>query len=251
VELNWTTFVLEILNFLVLVWLLKRFFYLPVMGMIERRRQAIAAELGQAEDKQRQAQELQQQYENRLADWEQEREAARQQLCSEMEEERRRLQAGLQQELEAERQKAEVLAERTLAEQQRQIEVLALEQGARFVARLLESVASPEVPDRLFAHLLEQLEHLPPAQREALRLSAESSRAALVEAEVLSAYPLSDTQRQQLREQIGARVPHKLRCEFHEDRKLIAGLRITVGPWVMHANLHDELKTFAAIAHEH
>ena len=34
-------------------------------------------------------------------------------------------------------------------------------------------------------------------------------------------------------------------------RALIAGLRVTVGPWVIQANLHDELKTFAAIAHEH
>jgi F-type H+-transporting ATPase subunit b len=36
VELNWTTFVLEILNFLVLVWLLKHFFYQPVKGVIAR-----------------------------------------------------------------------------------------------------------------------------------------------------------------------------------------------------------------------
>jgi F-type H+-transporting ATPase subunit b len=68
--------------------------------------------------------------------------------------------------------------------------------------------------------------------------------------EIKSAYPLSEIQQQQLREQIAARVPHHLQCEFHEDRKLVAGLRLTVGPWVMHANLHDELKTFAAIAYE-
>jgi F-type H+-transporting ATPase subunit b len=188
------------------------------------------------------------QYENRLADWEQEREEARQQLYREMENERERLHAGLEQEMEAERQKEAVLAERQLEEQQRQNEVQALEQGARFVARLLEAVASPEVQDRLFEHMLQELEQLPPAQRDALQSVADSSQPLL--AEVVSAFPLSEAQQRQLREQIAARVPQRLQCEFHEDRKLIAGLRLTVGPWVMHANLHDELKTFAAIAYE-
>ncbi len=247
-ELNWTTFVLEILNFLVLVWLLKHFFYQPVKGVIARRQQAIEAQLQHAEEKQQQAVALRGQYENRLADWEQEREAARQQLAREMEAERERLQRELRQQMEAERQKSAVLAERTLAEQRRQVEVQALEQGARFVARLLEAVASPEVQDKLFEHLLQELQQLPPAQRDALQALSDGSHPLTVE--VLSAYPLSEAQQQLLREQVAARVPHHLQCTFREERKLIAGLRLTVGPWVMRANLHDELKTFAAIAYE-
>lgn len=247
-ELNWTTFVLEILNFLVLVWLLKHFFYQPVKGVIAKRQQGIEAQLQQADAQQQQATALRGQYENRLADWEQEREAARQQLYREMEQERQRLQAGLEQQLEAARQKSAVLTERALQEQQRQNEVQALEQGARFVARLLEAVASPAVQDQLFDHLLQELEQLPAAQREVLQSLSDGSQPLAVE--VLSAFPLSEAQQQQLRAQLAARVSHPLQCEFHEDHKLLAGLRLTVGPWVMHANLRDELKTFAAIAYE-
>ena len=36
-EINWTTFVLEIVNFLILVWLLKHFFYRPVLAVVARR----------------------------------------------------------------------------------------------------------------------------------------------------------------------------------------------------------------------
>ncbi len=247
-ELNWTTFVLEIINFLVLVWLLKHFFYQPVKGVIARRQQAIEAQLQHAEAQQQQAVALRGQYENRLADWEQEREEARQQLNRDMETERQRLEGELQQQMEAERQKAEVLAERALADQQRQNEVQALEQGARFVARLLEAVASPEVQDKLFDRLLQDLRQLPPTKREALQAVADGSQPLVVE--VVSAFPLSEAQQQQLREQIASRVPQRMQCEFHEDRKLLAGLHLTIGPWVVHANLHDELKTFAAIAYE-
>ncbi len=37
-ELNWSTLLLEIVNFLVLVWILKRFLYRPVLQVIEERR---------------------------------------------------------------------------------------------------------------------------------------------------------------------------------------------------------------------
>ena len=40
-EWNWSTFVLEMINFLVLVWILKHFFYRPVLGVIERRQKSI------------------------------------------------------------------------------------------------------------------------------------------------------------------------------------------------------------------
>ena len=37
-ELNWSTLLLEIINFLILVWILKHFFYKPVLAVIARRR---------------------------------------------------------------------------------------------------------------------------------------------------------------------------------------------------------------------
>ena len=36
-QIDWTTLVLEIINFLVLVWILKRFLYKPVMEAIAAR----------------------------------------------------------------------------------------------------------------------------------------------------------------------------------------------------------------------
>ncbi len=39
---DWATFGLEILNFLVLVWLLARFLYRPIIGAIAKRKAEIA-----------------------------------------------------------------------------------------------------------------------------------------------------------------------------------------------------------------
>ena len=113
-ELNWSTFVLEIVNFLILVWILKRFFYQPVLGVIARRRAGIEKTLNDARKLQDDALALRGQYEARLAEWETERRAAREQLTREVEAERtQRLQA-LQDELAQERDRAAVVEQRRL-----------------------------------------------------------------------------------------------------------------------------------------
>ena len=84
-ELNWTTVALEIVNFLVLVWILKRFLYRPVLQVIERRRADIETTLNEAREREETAQQLREQFENRLAAWQQDKLAAREELQRELE----------------------------------------------------------------------------------------------------------------------------------------------------------------------
>ncbi|WP_136805217.1 F0F1 ATP synthase subunit delta [Desulfosediminicola flagellatus] len=247
-ELNWTTFILEILNFLVLVWLLKRFFYKPVQDVIARRKQEITAQLDQASGMQQEAQVLRKQYENRLVDWEDERRSARKQLEHEIDQQRLQMIAELQQELDAERKKNDVLAARKAKEQLQLAEVRAMELGARFSAKLLCSVASAELQSKLIELLMAELENLPTARKDTLLTMLENGKD--VQVQIVSAYSLDDTQRQSFQNYFDSVLAHQLRYHYSCEIKLIAGVRITIGPWVIHANLYDELGTFASIAHE-
>jgi len=47
-QINWFTVIAQILNFLVLVWLMKRYLYKPVLGMIDAREKKIAGQLADA-----------------------------------------------------------------------------------------------------------------------------------------------------------------------------------------------------------
>jgi F-type H+-transporting ATPase subunit b len=66
---DWTTFVLEVINFLILVWLLKRFLYRPVLDAVARRQSAVTATLADAATMRTEAQRLQTEYEGRQSDW--------------------------------------------------------------------------------------------------------------------------------------------------------------------------------------
>lgn len=246
-ELNGSTFLLEILNFLVLMWILKRFLYKPVLETIARRRAEVERTLSSARAAQAEAAALQIEYDSRLGQWSVEREAAREGLRREIAEERQRLLAAVEQELEREREKARVLDEKHRADALRKYEALALAQGTRFVTRLLASLAGPELDIRLFDLALRQWDTLPEERLNAIRLACEETPE---EAEVVTAYPLDAGRRRLLQEKLGSLSGMPVVCHFAEEAALLAGLRVTLGPWVFQANLQDELKSFAASAHE-
>lgn len=246
-ELNWSTFLLEIVNFFVLLWILKHFLYRPILETIAKRRGDIEASLASAQQIRAEAESVQTQYESRLRQWNAERESAREALRIEMDGERRRLREALQQELALEREKAKVLEEKLHSDALRQYQETSLALGASFVSRLLTELAGPALETRLFDLAMKQLDGLSKAQLNAIRLACEATPE---EAEVATAYPLSPTQRRQLEETLGNVLGLPVACRFVEFAELLAGLRITLGPWVFDANLQAELKSFAQAAHD-
>ncbi|MGL6159171.1 F0F1 ATP synthase subunit delta [Microbulbifer sp.] len=244
-ELSWSTFLLEIVNFLVLVWILKRFFYKPLQSVIARRRQDIEQRLAEAEKMREEAERLQREYEGRMNDWERERQRARTDLQQEMKAERAQLEQALQEALQQQRQKAEVIEQRRQREQRHQLQQRALEQGSHFAARLLEQAAGPELERNLQQLLLASLAELPEDRLVELRRQLPAAGEPL---EVSSAFPLSANRREQIRNGLQQMLQNTVHCHFSEDSDLIAGLRLVIGPWVLGANVRDELRGFARIA---
>jgi len=240
-ELSWSTFLLEIVNFLVLVWILKRFLYKPVVEVIARRREKIEQTLQAAKEKQRTGEALQAQYENRLADWEREKEAARTEFQRAIEQERVHRLEALATELEAERRKREVVAERERRESEHRLETQTLALAAGFAARLLTRVAGPELERRLIEVLQEDLPRLSADRRRTLEQALRQESDPI---EVTSAYPLDDAGREKLEQALADLAGRPVACRYRQDSRLIAGAQLRVGAWVLHANLQDELRGF-------
>jgi F-type H+-transporting ATPase subunit b len=245
VQFDWATFGLEIVNFLVLVWILKRFLYQPVLQAIARRKAAIDQTLADAEARHKEAATLEGRYQSRLADWEKEKQALRAQADEELRAERTRRMAALASTLDQERERRRIAEERQMNEWRRGQDEQALAQGALFAARLLTRLAAPDLEARLVALALEDLAALPEGQRQALR---SGSRNGDIKIRVTSAFPLAEGARAALVDGLRQLADARLDAEFAEDPRLIAGLRVGIGPWVMHCNLQDELRFFAEVA---
>jgi F-type H+-transporting ATPase subunit b len=245
-ELNWSTVLLEILNFLILVWILKRFLYQPVLDVIARRRAGIEKTLAEAKARHADAVDLQKQYEGRLSEWNRERQQAREVLARELEAERTRKLAELQTVLEQEQEKVRVAGERRQADTLRKMEETALLNATRFSTHLLKLASGADLETRLVDLAIAGMAKLPAGRIADLRNSygkpPESIR-------VASAYPLADEQRRQLEQALAAIVGKETPLHFEQDSKLLAGVRISIGAWVLGANLLDELKGFMELAH--
>jgi F-type H+-transporting ATPase subunit b len=245
-ELSWSTFLLEMINFLVLVWILKHFLYKPVLDVIARRRAGIEDQLADARQLHEEAEALKAEYDSRLAERDRERQQAREALARELAGERARQLAQLQAELAQEREKAEVADSRRRADAAREIEHQALQQGAQFATRLLGQAAGPELQERLTRLMLDGLGSLSDDRISDLRKQWGEPPQVI---RIASAFPLAAERQQELEKVLNDITGLDRPVEYIQDPELLAGLRVTIGAWVLHANLQDELKVFSQFAH--
>jgi F-type H+-transporting ATPase subunit b len=146
-----------------------------------------------------------------------------------------------------EQNKARVLEQRRLEISRLHAEEAALHQGAQFSARLLSAVAGPELEQSLFELLLKELTTLPPARLSTLRAAVDKTDDHIL---VASAYPLDSNARLSLEQTLAEILALTGPFQYEQDQELLAGLRITMGSWVLRANLQDELKAFSELARE-
>jgi F-type H+-transporting ATPase subunit b len=244
VELSWTTFFLEIINFLVLVWVLKLLFYSPIKRTIMARRAGVEKTLHEAESSKREAQDLKSRYEGRLREWEKEKECQKEEFRKELSVERtKRLK--LTETLVAEEcEKAKAQQEKKDAENRINQEREAMKQALEFTSRLLKDVVCPQLEGKIVELITKQLSS---SERENLPAAPAQSWDHDAAVRVRSAYSLTEAQRNSLTAVLKTKFGTGMSIEFGVDQNLLAGLEIVVGSFVVRANLRDELEYFSAM----
>ncbi|MCZ4313504.1 F0F1 ATP synthase subunit B [Comamonadaceae bacterium G21597-S1] len=236
--IDWFTVTAQALNFIVLVWLLKRFLYGPILRAIDAREHRVAAELADAAAKQAQALRERDDFARRNADFDRQREAQLAQLHTQVTQERQHL-------LERARADAAAWSARRLsslhdeATQQGQAIRAQVQQEVFAIARkTLQDLASQALEDRVCALFAERLRHLDAAQRKTLASTLGASDAPL---QVRSAFVLEQPQREvleaALRETLGQDVPLQYSCS----EVLVGGIELLGGGHKIGWNIGDYL----------
>ena len=90
-SIDWFTVAAQVLNFLILVWLLKRFLYKPILDAIDAREKRIADELANADAKQREAKRERDEFQQKNAELASQQQALLQKASADADAERQRL----------------------------------------------------------------------------------------------------------------------------------------------------------------
>jgi F-type H+-transporting ATPase subunit b len=233
-QIDWLTVIAQIVNFLILVWLLKRFLYQPVINAMDRREQRIAERLQLAEQREQTAIETRQDYANRIASINKESET---------------LMASARQEAEAERQqllsaaRSEAGEKRSLWQHQvneekqrflRSLKLQASETIQHIVRQALSDLADAELEEQMIESFLRQLESLDNETREEMASTAQPFQ-------VTSSLALKPPVRDRLTGMIHHHIAQDVKVVFNESAALICGIQLTASGRRLGWNLADYL----------
>jgi len=220
---SWWTFAFQIVNFLVLVWLLQRFLYRPVQRTIaerQKRAEQAAARVAEAQGAVDQARAAIEQERVQAA-------AERERVIAEI---RGRAQAEHDEVLAKARGAADellVTARRTLDDERARalaaLEAHAAELGTAIAARLLGEITpavGPALDDAFLAKIAAFFEQLP---RDRLRALAAEARSGV---EVVTAHDLAPGAVARWTAELTARLGASAGVAFHTDPALIAGAEL-------------------------
>ena len=240
-ELDTSTFILELINFVVLVWLLNRFLFKPILTIMDQRQEQINQSFDEAAQTKEDAELLRNRYECRLEEWEKEKQAAHGHLKAELVEQRDK---GLQQTreaIEAERTRLRAQEDKQRADWQRTVESQALKQGALFTTYLLTHLSSEALDTSIINLLIEEINHWPDEKLSELREAAKQQAG---QVEIVSARVLTENVKSKIEQTLNEHLGISGNFNYCIDQKLLSGLKINLKPWVMGANLGDELEAF-------
>lgn len=237
-KLDVWTLALQAINFVVLVFLLQRFLYRPVMRAIDARKTRTEEALSEATAAKVSADEAR----AGLAAERAEVHASRDTLLAEG---RAQIAAERERDLEAARREAAAIhaaARQKLADEANELrsEVRrhAVELALNLSSAILRDSASPAVAEALVDQATDRLAELPPSELERLRAQIEAGSVL----EIVTAPRLPQTAEAHVRERIAQRLGAEPHVEFSSDEHLIAGAELRLPSTVIALSWRDALE---------
>ncbi len=219
------TVVAQAINFLILVWLMKRYLYGPILHAIDQREKKIAAELADADSKREEAKRERDEFERKNEEFEQQRTELLNQLTDEVAAERARLMddatkaADL---LAAKRREALETEQHDLGEEIRQRthrEVFAL------TRKTLRDLASVDLEGQICDVFTGRLRSLNGEVNREFAAALDDGQQAI---RVRSAFDLPTEQRLQIQKALNDTMSAEVPVQYEIEPELISGIELTV-----------------------
>jgi F-type H+-transporting ATPase subunit b len=222
--IDWFTVGAQVLNFVILVWLMKRFLYKPIIHAIDAREERIATELADAAAKKAEAQKERDEFQHKNEEFDQQRAALLSQAADEAKAERQRL-------LDEARKAADALSakrQETLSnDAQRLNQAISrrTQQEVFAIARkALTDLATASLEERLAAVFTRRLREMDGKTKEGL---ATALKTASEPAVLRSAFDLPPEQRAVIQNALNVAFSAEIHVRFETAPDLISGIELT------------------------
>jgi len=222
--IDWFTVAAQAVNFLILVWLLKRFLYKPILDAINAREKRIATELADADAKRAEAKLQRDDFEQKNQTFDQEREAMLTKVTDEANAERQRLLEDARKVAETRRAKRDESLHREHAALQDEITRRTQEEVFAVTRKTLNDLASVSLEEQITEVFIRQLQEMD--------LDAKSDFAGISDTQhgemtVRSAFDLPSPQLTALQDAINQAFSAEVSLSFETVPDVISGIELT------------------------
>jgi len=224
-RIDWFTVTAQLLNFLILVWLLKRFLYKPILHAIDAREKRIAKELSDADTSMREAEKERERFRKKNEEFDQQRNELLGKVKDEAEGERRRLFDEARRDSDAVHAKRQDALRREQENLNAELTRRTREEVFAITRKTLTDLANASLEARmsdLFTHRLRELDgEAKQSLAKALKTSAEPAL-------VRSAFDLPIEQQTAIQQALNKTFSAGIRIRFETAPELVSGIEFSV-----------------------
>jgi len=246
-QVDWITVVAQIINFLILVWLLHRFLYGPVTRAMERRENRIKSRLDDAAQEREKAEARQQELDEKLRELEDQREALLEQAREEAEELKRKLEREAREEVDRKREAwlAEMREDR--ADFMVQLRETMSEGFRDLAGDALRTLANSSLSERVAAVFHDRLHDLPKEDVARLAEAARDEGRVTIE----SGQPLEADTRRKLTRALHDLIDGKVDVDYEGEATGLVGIRLRAGSATIEWSVDEYLDRFVDRLNRH
>ncbi len=236
--IDWFTVAAQAVNFLLLVWLLKRFLYKPVLAAIDTREKRIAAELAEAAAKKAEAQKERDDFRTKTQALDDQRGAFLDKARAEAKAERERLLGEVRAEGDALRAKQAEALQGDRIRLSGEIVRLAREEVYGIARKTLADLATAGLEERIGKAFIRRLREM---KSDAKAPLAEALRTSSEPAVVGSAFEISGEQKAAIQTALNESFSAEIPVRFEIDPATLCGIELTANGQKIAWNIADYL----------
>jgi len=235
-EINPSTLLLQVANFLIMAYILTRFLFKPLKEMLDERASQVTRAVDEAEKATREAEELRLKYEKKRENIDAEIMALKNEARIVIDETRRQMLQEAYQEIEAMRARAEEEIEQQRADALRLHRSKIGELVATLTRRMMADILNPQLHQAYLDTFLDQLRSVQLEGR--ISTSGEET----VSAELITATPLAQEDKRQIATTLETVVSQAIDLACRVDAGLVAGAMVRLGDTLIDGSLQGQLQ---------
>lgn len=239
-SVNWFTVIAQVLNFFILVWLLKRYLYKPILKAIDERENKIKSQIEDAEKKEADAKKEREEFAKKNEDFEKQKKELMDKALEEIRTKRESLLDKAKKDAVLLRERLEALVKEDQENLGDEISRRAKTEVFSIAEKIMKELADTSLEDKIATVFVARLKNLGEEENKKLVDAFKSSKEDVI---IQSAFELQPSQQTDIENVLNKILSEKLSFQFKTEPELISGIELNANGYKVAWSISEYLSS--------